>query len=109
MSSAARLVVVVAVAVASLALGLVLRLNGGDRAPSAIPPASAAGGLMTARLPDIDGRPQALEQWRGKVLVVNFWATWCLPCREEIPAFMKVQDKWSTRGLQVVGIAIDDV
>jgi CheY-like chemotaxis protein len=55
MNSATRLVVVVAVAIASLALGLVLRLSGQDRAPSAIPPASAAGGLMTARLPDIDG------------------------------------------------------
>jgi thiol-disulfide isomerase/thioredoxin len=108
MNSATRLSVVAAVAIASLALGLVLRLSGQDRAPSAIPPASAARDLMTARLPDIDGRPQALEQWRGKVLVVNFWATWCAPCREEIPAFMKVQDKWSTRGLQVVGIAIDD-
>ncbi len=108
MNSAARLVLVVAVAAASLAVGFALRLSGQDRAPSAIAPASAAGGLMTARLPDIDGRPQALEQWRGKVLVVNFWATWCTPCREEIPAFMKVQEKWSARGLQIVGIAIDD-
>jgi len=108
MNRAARLTIVVAVATVSLAVGLVLRLTGQDPAPSAIPPASAAGGLMTARLPDIDGRPQALEQWRGKVLVVNFWATWCAPCRQEIPAFVKVQDKWSARGLQIVGIAIDD-
>ena len=108
MNRTAQLGVVAMVAAASLAVGLVLRLSGHDQAPSAIPPASAAGGLMTARLPDIDGRPQALEQWRGKILVVNFWATWCAPCREEIPAFMKVQDKWSSRGLQVVGIAIDD-
>jgi len=63
---------------------------------------------MAARLPDVNGQPQVLEQWRGKVLVVNFWATWCAPCREEIPAFMRVQDKWAGRGLQVVGIAIDD-
>jgi thiol-disulfide isomerase/thioredoxin len=63
---------------------------------------------MSARLPDVDGRPQALAQWRGKVLVVNFWATWCAPCREEIPAFMKAQDKWAAKGLQVVGIAIDE-
>ena len=108
MNRAARLTVVVAVATMSLAVGLVLRVTGQDPARSAIPPASAAGGLMTARLPDIDGRPQALEQWRGKVLVVNFWATWCAPCRQEIPAFVKVQDKWSARGLQIVGIAIDD-
>ncbi len=63
---------------------------------------------MAARLPDTEGRTRALEQWRGKVLVVNFWATWCTPCREEIPAFIKVQDKWGTRGLQIIGIAIDD-
>jgi len=105
---AARLMVVVAVAATSLAVGVVLRLSGPNQAESAIPTASAAGGLMSTRLPDIDGRPQALEQWRGKVLVVNFWATWCAPCREEIPVFMKVQDKWSARGLQIVGIAIDD-
>jgi thiol-disulfide isomerase/thioredoxin len=109
MNGGARLAVVVAVAVVSLAAGLVLRQSSQDQAPSAIPPAFAADGLMTARLPDTEGKPQALEQWRGKVLVVNFWATWCAPCREEMPAFMKVQDKWSTRGLQIVGIAIDDV
>lgn len=108
MTKATRLVVVAAVAAASLAAWVGLRLSGQDQAPDPIPLASAAGSLMTARLPDIDGRPQALEQWRGKVLVVNFWATWCAPCREEIPAFMKVQDKWSGRGLQVIGIAIDD-
>jgi thiol-disulfide isomerase/thioredoxin len=75
---------------------------------TAISPASAAAGLITARLPDLDGRQQGLEQWRGKVLVVNFWATWCAPCRDEIPVFMKVQEKWAGRGLQIIGIAIDD-
>lgn len=108
MTRTAQLVVVVAVAVAALAAGLVLRLSGQDQAGGAITRASAAGGLMTARLPDIDGRPQALEQWRGKVLVVNFWATWCAPCRQEIPAFIRVQEKWAARGLQIVGIAIDE-
>jgi thiol-disulfide isomerase/thioredoxin len=109
MNRAAQLAVIVALAAVSFAVGLVLRHSSQDQASSAIPPAFAADGLMTARLPDTEGKPQALEQWRGKVLVVNFWATWCAPCREEIPAFMKVQDKWSTRGLQIVGIAIDDI
>jgi len=109
MTRAAQLVVVAAVAAASLAAGLVLRLSGEDQVPGAIPPASAAGGLMTVRLPDIDGRPQTIEQWRGRVLVVNFWATWCAPCREEIPALMRVQEKLAARGLQIVGIAIDDI
>lgn len=55
----------------------------------------------------LDDQPQTLEQWRGKVLVVNFWATWCAPCREEIPGFIKFQDQFGARGVQFVGLAID--
>ena len=63
--------------------------------------------VMATRLADLQGRTQALSQWRGKVLVVNFWATWCAPCREEIPAFIRLQDQYRAQGLQFVGIAID--
>jgi thiol-disulfide isomerase/thioredoxin len=63
--------------------------------------------LAAARLSDLDGMPQSLEQWRGKVIVVNFWATWCEPCREEIPLLVKLQQKYESQGLQLVGIAID--
>ncbi|MGQ0577817.1 MAG: TlpA family protein disulfide reductase [Betaproteobacteria bacterium] len=65
--------------------------------------------LMAASLPDMDGKPQPLAQWRGKVLVVNFWATWCVPCLEEIPQFIRMQDRHGSQGLQFVGIAIDDI
>jgi thiol-disulfide isomerase/thioredoxin len=64
--------------------------------------------LMAATLPDMDGKSQALAQWRGKVMVVNFWATWCPPCLEEIPEFVRMQEKFGHRGLQFVGIAIDN-
>ena len=64
--------------------------------------------LMAATLPDMDGKSQALAQWRGKVMVVNFWATWCPPCLEEIPEFVRMQEKFGPRGLQFVGIAIDN-
>ncbi len=73
--------------------------------------------LLSTRLPaplpeptlvDLDGHAHRLADWRGQVLVVNFWATWCPPCREEMPAFAALQAELGGRGLQFVGIAIDD-
>ena len=69
----------------------------------------AAQSLMLVSLSDPSGKSQTMSQWRGKVLVVNFWATWCAPCREEIPALMRVQHKYASNGVQFVGIAIDNV
>lgn len=78
------------------------RTGGGDAGQP-----GAAEALMAIRLADLNGERQSLSQWRGKVLVVNFWATWCTPCREEIPMFVRAQDKYRAQGLQFIGIAID--
>jgi len=75
---------------------------------SDVPDAVATGQrIFAARLNGLDGKPLSLEQWRGKVLVVNFWATWCAPCREEIPGFIKYQADHAANGVQFVGIAVD--
>lgn len=70
--------------------------------------AGAAQRLMSTSLADLNGKPQSLAQWRGEVLVVNFWATWCAPCREEIPALMRVEKKYASKGVKIVGIALDN-
>ncbi len=57
---------------------------------------------------DLEGDTRSLDEWRDKVLVLNFWATWCPPCREETPLFVALQDEYKDRGVQFVGIAIDD-
>jgi len=69
-------------------------------------PADAAT-LLALSLPDAAGKEQSIGQWRGKVVVVNFWATWFEPCREEMPEFIRAQTELGPRGLQFVGIAVD--
>ena len=71
------------------------------------PPPRDGSALLTLVLPDLQGREQPLAQWRGKVLIVNFWATWCAPCREEMPHFVEIQKRDGPKGLQFVGIAVD--
>ena len=63
--------------------------------------------LLALTLPDAAGKPEMVGQWKGKVLIVNFWATWCEPCKEEMPRFIKLQDEYGAKGLQFVGVAID--
>lgn len=68
-----------------------------------------ASSLLGVALPDLDGVQQPLAQWKGKLLVVNFWATWCAPCRDEMPMFVAAQKQHGPRGLQFVGVAVDEV
>jgi thiol-disulfide isomerase/thioredoxin len=66
------------------------------------------GEMINFTLPELDGKKHSLEEWRGKVIVLNFWATWCPPCREEIPLLIALQKQRAAEGLQVVSVAIDN-
>jgi len=59
-------------------------------------------------LRDLSGKTHHLADYRGKLVLVNFWATWCPPCRREIPGFIRLQDHYGARGLQILGISIDN-
>lgn len=70
--------------------------------------AQATAAILALELPDLAGTAQPMAQWAGRVRVVNYWATWCAPCRDEMPAFSRLHDKYSHRGVQFVGISIDE-
>jgi thiol-disulfide isomerase/thioredoxin len=72
------------------------------------PPAAPVEALWHQVFPDVAGQPQALSQWRGQVVVLNFWATWCAPCREEIPDFVALRTQYRPNGVEFIGIAIDN-
>lgn len=84
----------------------------GARAPSsaAVAPAPEAtpAVIYAAVFSDSAGQKRPLGSFQGKVLVVNFWATWCAPCREEMPGFARLQSRWADKGVQFLGIANDD-
>ncbi|HMW17609.1 MAG TPA: TlpA disulfide reductase family protein [Accumulibacter sp.] len=64
--------------------------------------------VLALNLPDLAGQQQSFAQWRGKILVVNYWASWCAPCVEEMPAFSRLQERYAAQGVQFVGVGIDD-
>jgi thiol-disulfide isomerase/thioredoxin len=67
-----------------------------------------AGSLLTTQLPDLSDKPQSLKQWQGKILILNFWATWCPPCLTEIPEFIVLQKQYADKNVQFIGIAVDE-
>lgn len=60
------------------------------------------------QLKDLEDKLRSSKEWQGKVMMVNFWASWCPPCRREIPAFIKLQETYAKQGLVIVGIALDN-
>jgi peroxiredoxin len=97
--------VLAAAAFAAIALGLALAAR---QFPATTVPEASASALFVASFPDLDGRPQDLTQFKGRLLVVNFWATWCAPCVEEMPELQRIHAEYSSRGAAVIGIGIDN-
>ena len=64
--------------------------------------------LRSTTLVDLAGKPRQLAEWDGRILVWNFWATWCTPCREEIPLLIAAREKYEPWGVEIVGIAVDN-
>lgn len=112
MTPMTRYAVIASVAVAAVGAGFLVAKFGSPsqvKAPAGAPSgaAHATAQLLAMTIPGPDGAGQALSQWKNKVLVVNFWATWCPPCREEMPGFSRLQAKYAAKGVQFVGIAFD--
>jgi thiol-disulfide isomerase/thioredoxin len=102
-------VLIVVIAIAGAVAGF---LAGGWLRPlpisSSPQPALKVGDPAPAvRRPDVRGAPRTLDEWRGKLVLVNFWASWCEPCREEMPLLARTQQRLAAKGLQIVGIAND--
>jgi cytochrome c biogenesis protein CcmG, thiol:disulfide interchange protein DsbE len=83
----------------------------GSRPPKSAPTGSKGTVATTApdfTLKSLDGRSVTLSSYRGKVVLLDFWATWCTPCRAEIPRFIEWQQKYGDKGLVVLGVSMDD-
>ena len=90
-------------------VGLAAAVAGGLAGVLALQSRSGAADLLASRFQDLEGRPRRLLEWQGRALLCNFWATWCAPCREEVPLLVAAKQQLPASGPEIVGISIDSV
>jgi peroxiredoxin len=112
----AIVLIVVVVAVAAMISSAVFwsRKHGAPAAPASNSTASLQGSVQGAAAPDftlksLDGKDVRLSDFKGKAVLLNFWATYCQPCKIEMPWFAELQKQYAPQGLEIVGVAMDDV
>ncbi len=88
--------------ISSLLTLLALPISGHTRATS------NAYEMPEFNLPDLNATKHSLSEWKGKIVLLNFWATWCPPCQKEMPYLVNLQKKYKQQGLQVVSVGLDD-
>ncbi len=81
--------------------------RGEKRPVTTLPPGDITGVAPAFTLLDLNGKSVSLSDFKGKVVILNFWATWCPPCKKEIPDFIDLQTQYGSKGVQIVGIALD--
>ena len=91
-------------------IAALIALGGGIAAQRFLPSLekTSATTLPDFNLPDLSGNQHNISEWRGKILIINFWATWCPPCRKEIPEFIALQEQYSAKGVQFIGVALEE-
>jgi thiol-disulfide isomerase/thioredoxin len=94
--------IVIIIGLLALAGGIALRYSLYPAPETEVSP------LPEFTLPDLEGRNRSIREWKDKILVINFWATWCPSCREEMPDLVALQTQHAAQGVQVIGVALED-
>ena len=97
---------VTAAMIAMAVVAVTVPMLGGCQAGDAKPKADLA--RLDFVLTDMDGKSINLADYKGRPILINFWATWCSPCKQEIPAFIELQDQYRREGFVVLGVSTDD-
>ncbi len=103
-----KILLVLVVAAMAVVAGMLAR-QALQPGPEAVPDASVPEYRPAFSMRDIDGDMREISEWDGQVVLLNFWATWCPPCREEIPLLIEAREQLHDQGLEVIGVAADDI